>query len=131
MKTILSDFYDHAIRYRSMCKHQVLDSFMLRYSMSEAAANETRLRLFCSRFELDYDKLMSRTRKREYVDARNMLMLALMREKQLSSIKSASILKRDHATALRTKTVVDDLRSTDQDYNEMYRDVSTWVVNHW
>ncbi len=76
-------------------------------------------------FQMDVDTLQSKTRKRHIVQARQLAMFFAKKftKASLASIGS-QIGKRDHATVLHACKTVDNLASTDKQFNKFVEDIN-------
>ncbi|WP_438961347.1 chromosomal replication initiator protein DnaA [Nonlabens sp.] len=81
-------------------------------------------------FQMDVETLQSKTRKRHIVQARQLAMYfsKKMTKASLASIGS-QIGKRDHATVLHACKTVDNLASTDKQFNKYVEDLSKKLTN--
>lgn len=79
---------------------------------------------------MDVETLQSKTRKRHIVQARQLAMYfsKKMTKASLASIGS-QIGKRDHATVLHACKTVDNLASTDKQFNKYVEDLSKKLTN--
>ena len=76
-------------------------------------------------FQMDVETLQSKTRKRHIVQARQLAMFFAKKftKASLASIGS-QIGKRDHATVLHACKTVDNLASTDKQFNKFVEDIN-------
>jgi chromosomal replication initiator protein len=81
-------------------------------------------------FQMDVETLQSKTRKRHIVQARQLAMYfsKKMTKASLASIGS-KIGKRDHATVLHACKTVDNLASTDKQFNKYVEDLRKKLAN--
>jgi chromosomal replication initiator protein len=81
-------------------------------------------------FQMDVETLQSKTRKRHIVQARQLAMYfsKKMTKASLASIGS-QIGKRDHATVLHACKTVDNLASTDKQFNKYLEDIQKKLTN--
>jgi chromosomal replication initiator protein len=79
---------------------------------------------------MDVETLQSKTRKRHIVQARQLAMYfsKKMTKASLASIGS-QIGKRDHATVLHACKTVDNLASTDKQFNKYLEDIQKKLTN--
>ena len=87
-------------------------------------------RIVCEYFKISRDELLSKTRKRQIVQARQIAMYMsriLITNCSLSTI-GAEIGGKDHATVLHACTTVTDLMSTDKTFKQYVTDIEKLLV---
>ena len=87
-------------------------------------------RVVCEYFKITRDELLSKTRKRQIVQARQIAMYMsrmLITNCSLSTI-GAEIGGKDHATVLHACTTVTDLMSTDKTFKQYVTDIEKLLV---
>ena len=87
-------------------------------------------RVVCEYFKITRDELLSKTRKRQIVQARQIAMYMsrmLITNCSLSTI-GAEIGGKDHATVLHACTTVTDLMSTDKTFKQYVTDIEKLVM---
>jgi chromosomal replication initiator protein len=87
-------------------------------------------RIVCEYFKITRDELLSKTRKRQIVQARQIAMYMsriLITNCSLSTI-GAEIGGKDHATVLHACTTVTDLMSTDKTFKQYVTDIEKLLV---
>lgn len=87
-------------------------------------------RVVCDYFSITRDDLLSKTRKRQIVQARQIAMYmsrSLIANCSLSTI-GAEIGGKDHATVLHACTTVSDLMSTDKTFKQYVTDIEKMLV---
>ena len=87
-------------------------------------------RVVCEYFNITRDELLSKTRKRQIVQARQIAMYMsrlLITNCSLSTI-GAEIGGKDHATVLHACTTVTDLMSTDKTFKQYVTDIEKLLV---
>lgn len=99
MKTILSDFYDHIEKYKTLDKDATINSFMVKFDLNDDAKRKLVFNLIAEKFNLNAELIPSKTRKREYVDIRFMIMASLYIDKGFNIRKSGRFVNRNHTTA--------------------------------
>jgi len=81
-------------------------------------------------FEIDVEKLQSRTRKRYIVQARQLAMFFSKRHTRASLAKIGSqIGNRDHATVLHACKTIDNLISTDNEFKKYVDDITKKILS--
>ena len=91
---------------------------------------ETIIRTVCEYFNITRDMLLSKSRKRQIVQARQIAMYEcrnLVPSCSLSTI-GAELGGKDHATVLHACTTVQDLMSTDKLFHQWVEDIENMIV---
>lgn len=87
--------------------------------MDKLRTAEGYLNKVCNEFNLTTKQLRGRSRKREIVDARSILMHLLYMRLNMTSTEAGKYLNRDHSTVLYNCKKVNNLMDVDRDFKEL------------
>ncbi len=90
---------------------------------AEKRDNEFVLKRVAEAFKVDKEKVISKTREREFVDARRMLCFILHKKANRTSQEVSQFIncKKDHATVLYHCKQAQNLIETDKEFNQIYQ----------
>jgi hypothetical protein len=88
-------------------------------AIKKATAETIAIELVCDAYELDINTLKSRTRKREYVVARQIVFSLLKKYTKRSLASIGSVFKRDHATVIHSIKNICNLCETEKNFREI------------
>lgn len=129
MKQLLSDFYDHCQKFKAVPKEDAIDYFIQkRIKVIQTNTKEVVMHV-CKEMHRPFKDVVSRSRKRESVLFRQMIIRSLVEDAKIHPTKAADVFGQSRCNALHAIKTVRDLCYTNSDDRIVYNDVRNHILS--
>ncbi len=130
MKQLLSDFYDHCNKFKVLSKKDSID-FFIQKRIKVIQANTTDVVIHvCKEMNKSFNDVVSKSRKRENVVLRQMIMRSLVEDVKIHPTKAASVFGQSRCNALHAIKEIRNLCYTNSKERVIYNDVRNHILSY-